>query len=326
MLKYVTETILDTKYAADDKILELCRYLFLKDVRNKIVMKYLQKYYEGPTDEMYDMWKSCIRLMVDDGNFTERLLVQTIFEGRQEERMLDIFREFHEKKAGRNIIKAYYTYVSYNYFIKKSEVSGEFFDKMEVDMLNGMKVAEICRMAYLDHMTTKNDITDRESELCKDIIYDLTEINVVFEFYKKFNKWFKMPYSILDKTIIDYRTNPKNKVFIMYTIYDEDGNAGKPYTEEMSSVYPGIFVKQLTMFYGEKVVYTIVDKDKDEIQHSSEKSITLTRKDIYNEENKFGQINGMLISNEVGRTDALDELMKNYEYNRQASEELFKLL
>ena len=35
-----------------------------------------------------------------------------------------------------------------------------------------------------------------------------------FEFYKKFNKWYKIPFNLLDKTIIDFRTNPKHRVDI----------------------------------------------------------------------------------------------------------------
>lgn len=326
ILDYATETIKAGDYEADEKLLEICRYLFLNDSYDAVTLGYLQKYYEGPTDEMYQMWHACRELQIADASFEERLMVQMIFEAREEDRMLEVFKAFCENDAGRNIRKAFYTYYCYNNFIKGKEAVGEIYDLIEKDVKQGTRISEICKMAYLGNIAARDEITKEQIELCKDFIYELTEINIVFEFYKKFNKWFKMPYSILDKTIIDYRTNPKNKVYIMYTVYDEEGNAGKSYTEEMSSVYPGIFVKQLTMFYGEKVVYTIVDKDYEEITHSSEKSICLTRKDIYNDENKFGQINGMLISDEVGRQDALDELMKNYEFNRQASEELFKLL
>lgn len=329
VLKFVTETIKNGNYQPDEKILELCRYLFLNGSYDAVTLGYLQKYYEGPTDEMYDMWKACLKLQIADMSFEERLMVQMLFEGRNDERMLEIFVAYSEYATGRNIRKAYYTYFCYHYFVKRqeeTEAARKIFPLLEKDIKLGVKVSEICQMAYLGYVAQKEKISEEQISLCKNLIYNLTEINIVFEFYKKFNKWFKMPFSILDKTIIDYRTNPKNKVYIMYTVYDEEGKAGKLYTEEMSSVYPGIFVKQLTMFYGEKVVYTIVDKNMDDIAHSSERSIELTRKDIYNDENKFGQINGMLISDEIGRQDALDELMKNYEFNRQASEELFKLL
>lgn len=326
ILDFVTETIKKGEYEADEKLLKLCRYLFLHDSYDAVTLGYLQKYYEGPTDEMYHMWQACRELQMDDISFGERLIVQMIFEGREEERLLEVFEVFCQNTSEKNIRKAFYTYYCYNNFIKGKEASEAIYELIEKDMKQGIRVSEICKMAYLGNAAKKENISKEQISLCKDLIYELTEINIVFEFYKKFNKWFKMPYSILDKTVIDYRTNPKNKVYIMYTVYDEDGNAGKSYTEEMSSVYPGIFVKQLTMFYGEKVVYTIVDKDNEDITHSSEKSISLMRKDIYNDDNKFGQINGMLISDEIGRQDALEELMKNYEFNRQASEELFKLL
>jgi hypothetical protein len=326
VLKYVNDTIRENEASEDSKILSLCRYLFLKGISNVVTLTYLQKYYVGPTDEMYDMLLACQKKGINDINFEERLIVQMIFEGRSEDRMLDIFLSYCANEGGRNIRKAFYTYTCYNYFVKGDKVDDKLFELLESDIKREMKVSEICKMAYLGYITTKDEIEEDRVELCKDLIYDLTELNIVFEFYKKFNKWFKMPYSIMDKTIIDYRTNPKNKVFIMYSIHDKEGNVGKTITEEMRSVFPGIFLKQLTMFYGDKVVYTIIDRNNDEITHTSEKSIYLNNKEDYNTDNKFGQINGMLICDELGREDALVEMMKNYEFNKAASEQLFKIL
>ncbi|MBE5959325.1 MAG: hypothetical protein E7254_10760 [Lachnospiraceae bacterium] len=326
ILKYVNDSIRENEATEDSKILALCRYLFLKGISNVVTLTYLQKYYVGPTDEMYDMLIACKNKGINDISFEERLIVQMIFEGRSEERMLDIFVSFCENDGGRNIRKAFYTYTCFNNFVKGDKVDDKLFDLLESDIRREVKVSEVCKMAYLGYITTKEEIDSDRVELCKNLIYDLAELNIVFEFYKKFNKWFKMPYSIMDKTIIDYRTNPKNKVFIMYSVHDKEGNVGKTYTEEMRSVFPGIFLKQLTMFYGDKVVYTIIDRNNEEITHTSEQCIHLNNKEDYNTDNKFGQINGMLICDELEREDALVEMMKNYEFNKAASEQLFKIL
>jgi len=326
LLMYVNEMLKNESADADERLLNICRYLFVHNKFDSTTLSYLRKYYVGPTDEMYDMWKACRSNGISDMLFAERLIVQMIFEQRNENRMLELFIAFHCNESGRNIKKAFFTYFSYIYFNTDKSADKEFFNLLEEDMMDGMRVSEICKMAYLYYITKQEDVSKEQIKLCKDLIYELTEINIVFEFYKEFGKWFRMPYSILDKTIIDYRTNPRNKVFITYRVYDEEGKVGDVNTEEMSSVYPGIFVKKLTLFYGEKVAYTIIDKDTDDGEQLKEHTIHMTRKDAYNEDNKFGQINGMLISQEVGRGDALDELMKNYEFYRQASEELFKLL
>ena len=214
VLEFVTETIKAGDYESDEKILELCRYLFLKGSYDVVTLGYLQKYYEGPTDEMYDMWKACLHLQIADMSFEERLMVQMLFEGRNDERMLEIFVAYSEYATGRNIRKAYYTYFCYHHFVERreeTEASKKVFPLLEKDIRLGVKVSEICQMAYLGYIAEKEDISEEQISLCKNLIYDLTEINIVFEFYKKFNKWFKMPFSILDKTIIDYRTNPKNR-------------------------------------------------------------------------------------------------------------------
>lgn len=326
LLDYLVATIKNGDFQEDSRVLEMARYLFINDKYSAVTLGYLQKYYSGPTDEMYNMWKACVEVQVTRDVFEERIIVQMIFEGRCEERLFEVFDSYFQREIGRNLRKAYYTYICYKYFVDNKDPDDKFFEYFEQDYKAGIKMSEISKMSYLSFLSKKSELSKEQLENSKSIIYELTELNIVFEYYKKFNKWFKMPYSIMDKTIIDYRTSPKNKVFIMYSIYDEKGELTKSATEEMSSVFPGVFAKQLTMFYGEKVSYTIVDRQADNIEHTDEQIISLTDTEIYNDENKFGQINGMLISAKVGREDALEELMKNYEFNKKVSEDLFTLL
>ena len=272
------------------------------------------------------MWKACVEVQVTREVFEERILVQMIFEGRCDEKLFEVFDSYYNREVGRSLRKAFYTYICYKYFIDNKDPDEKFFEYFEKDYKLGLKMAEICKMSYLSYLSKKEELSKEQVDNSKSLIYELTDLNIVFEYYKRFSKWFKMPYIIMDKTIVDYRTSPKNKVFIMYTIYDGNGEIVKTATEEMSTVFPGVFVKQLIMFYGDKVTYTIVDRHLENIVHTDEKQIALTDTDIYNDDNKFGQINGMLISEKVGREDALEELMKNYEFNKTVSQDLFKLL
>ena len=64
-------------------------------------------------------------------------------------------------------------------------------------------------------MSQKDKLTENQIKITKDLIDTLVKSNVNFEFYKKFNKWYKIPFNLLDKTIIDFRTNPKHRVDIL---------------------------------------------------------------------------------------------------------------
>lgn len=52
----------------------------------------------------------------------------------------------------------------------------------------------------------------------------------------------------------------------------------------------------------------------------------ITEKNIYNDETRFGMINGMMICRALGREDAAREIMHSYALCKEAGKEIFKLL
>ena len=174
-------------------------------------------------------------------------------------------------------------------------------------------------------MSQKDKLTENQIKITKDLIDTLVKSNVNFEFYKKFNKWFAVPYNIVDKTIIDYRTNPKNKVYITYKIKSITGET-KEKTEEMRSVYSGIFTKDVIMFFGEEIEYYFEEISETDSIETKKYTMKINQKDIFNDEGRFGMLNGMMICKELHRDKDARELMETYELHTDASEQLFKLL
>jgi hypothetical protein len=116
-------------------------------------------------------------------------------------------------------------------------------------------------------------------------------------------------------------------VNITYRIQNSFGKS-KEITEEMKSIYQGIFTKNIIMFYGEKIDYSITEYS-DEFPYGKvvdNSSIRITEKNTYNDESRFGMINGMMICKDVGRDDAAREMMQSYELYKDAGRKVFKLL
>ena len=124
---------------------------------------------------------------------------------------------------------------------------------MEQEYFNGLATPVIVKIAFVEKMSSKTNITERQIKICEGLIKSLVKDKIIFQFYKKFNRWFKIPFDLIDKTIIDYRTNPKHRVNIVYTI-NKNGGEQVENTEEMNSIYPGIFTKNIIMFYGKKLL------------------------------------------------------------------------
>ena len=185
----------------------------------------------------------------------------------------------------------------------------------------------ITKIAFVEILSKKKELGEEQIEIAKRLIADLAKNHINLDFYKQFNQWFKVPFDLIDKTIIDFRTNPKHKVYIDYQIKTAEGFT-KRVTEEMRSIYQGIFTKEIIMFYGEEINYSIKEYSEDFPNGKvvDNYSVRITDKNAYNDETRFGMINGMMICRSIGRNDAAREIMQSYELSRIAGQELFKLL
>jgi hypothetical protein len=96
----------------------------------------------------------------------------------------------------------------------------------------------------------------------------------------------------------------------------------------MGSIYQGIFTKEIIMFYGEEIDYSITEySDECPLGKVVDNySVRITEKNTYNDESRFGMINGMMICRSLGRDDAARDIMQSYALCKESGKELFKLL
>lgn len=323
--KFCTGMIQETEFEEDSFILELCVKLFRKDKVTRVMLAYLGRFFQGTNEEMYRLYEINNKKEIIENTLTERLLVQYIFEGDISEKIHKIFNRYVQNPSYVTIRKAFYTYVSYNYFVKEIGCMDSTWEIMQQDISDGLDVTVISKIGFLAYLIEGKEPDTKQIEIAKKLMNQLAKKNIVFEFYKRFNKWFSVPYSIVDKTIIDYRTNPKHKVYITYKIKSLTGET-KEKTEEMRSVFSGIFTKDVIMFFGEKIEYFFEEITETDSIETKKQTLKITQKDIYNDESRFGMLNGMMICKELHRDKDARELMENYELNTDASEKLFKLL
>lgn len=325
--KLCVELVQNEEYDCNEILTEMCGEAFRNGCRNEHVLRFLGKYYESGSLELYQLFLAIKSKEIANNTLAERLLVQYIFESGNEDKIYDIYQEYLKGVTLSKVRKAFYTYVTYNYFIKKVQCPDIVWEIMEQEYNDGLSTPLICRIAFIEVMSKRESLTERQIKIVQGLIEGLAKNNVNFEFYKKFNKWFKIPFNLVDKTIIDFRTNPKHRVDISYEIKTPEGKTNRV-TEEMGSIYQGIFTKEIIMFYGEEIDYSITEYS-DEVPHGKvvdNYSVRISEKNVYNDESRFGLINGMMICRSLGREEAAREMMQSYELCKQAGKKLFKLL
>lgn len=325
--KICVELVNNEEYNGNPIVVEMCGCVFRNGCREDAVLKFLGKYYEAGSLELYQLFLAVQSKGIEDNTIAKRILVQYIFENNTEDKLYVIYREYLKKETASNIRKAFYTYVCYNYFIKKVQCPDYMWEILEQEYEEGLNTTMISKIAFVEVMSKKESLTERQLKITENLVFDLAKNNINFEFYKKFNKWFKIPFDLVDKTIIDFRTNPKHKVDISYAIKTPEGYT-KRITEEMGSIYPGVFTKEVIMFYGEEISYSITEysDENPEGKVVDNYSVKITEKNIYNDETRFGMVNGMMICKDLGRDEAAREMMQSYELYKVIGKESFKLL
>ena len=311
----------------DSLLVELCKIVFRDDKYNEDILEYLSRFFYGTLDEMIKLWEVQNDFVYENHNLEERILAQTMFTKNTKVNLHKIFKSYYRNGTGKMVKVAFYTFCSYHTFMGNmgkapSKGNKYVFQYLLKDILQGVGVPNICNIALLENASEKEHVSGKEAKLYAKILYHLSNYNINFEFYKKFEKWFELPFNVTDKTIIDYRTLPDSKVHISYTLGNKDEES-RLIVEELNSVMPGIYTKEFTLFYGDKLDYYINEVSKEEDKTTDRHTIRVVDASIYKDNSRFSMINNIMIAKENNDKDKETEIMKEYAEKQQIAEQIF---
>ena len=315
LLRCVSKLIDMKEFERDELLLEMAIHVYRKGKYNENVLKYLGLYYNGTAKEMYDIWKSCKDYNYEDRYLEENLIATILYTGAKAAYIGMVYESYYKKGPGEKIRRAYLFAKSYDYFVKEKIVDEQVFSYIERDILQDNPIHDMCRYAYAKYCSQKQSLSDKEINICRDIVFDMCRRGKVFEFFKDFGRYFNLPVSIMDKKIVEYHTNPKNKVLIHY-ILETGSLKEQTYTiKEMREVCGGIFVQEFILFYGENVQYYITEEYAGEqsVTESSNATLSDTNiSEVSDRQSRYTMLNDMLVSFEMHEEGTLSEMAAEY--------------
>lgn len=329
LVKFVSRYISMISDDEDRFILDVAGYAFRKGKYNENVLEYLCKYYNGTTKEMIELWKVAKNFSFESRELEERLIAQILFGKSKIGYLIKLYDSYMLKGATEMVKKAYFFYVSYMYFVKDIPADEEFFiqleKELEVQKFSHDFLHDVCKAAYLQYMSKKTDITDKQIDLCKYCMEYLLDKEYCFEFFKTFIRWFELPSNVCDRAIIEYRTSPDCNVHVHYVMKNEyDSNS---YQEcKMKDCFGGVFVKDLTVFYGENIQYYITEENEKGTNITESKDYYLGDDVVFTGKTAYGMINDILRCKELKDETTVRELTKEYYLNRSVAKEIFEIL
>ncbi len=303
--------------------------LFLKGAFDDAMLDFLCEQYDGSTDKMYRILEEAEERHIEVYDMPERLLAQMLFCG-YEDRTDQVFEWYMQtKQTTESLVRAYLTRKCANYFLKGMPTDDTFFAWLEAylnraDDLKKMPSLYLISMGM--HYSEMDELTDEQKALCTGVLNTLLDEGRVFAWFQKLGRLVPLPESVMDQTILEYRCRfeeqPDEKPVMMIRILPEEEDF---HPEEMTRVYPSIYVMRETLFSGETLEYRISEQSDGEDVVTEEGAITHDAGRVGTEGSRYAELDDICRAFE-DNDNGLQEKMTKYLGDQLIMEELFPFL
>lgn len=299
---------------------DICYLIFKKKKYDANILKYLVKYYNGDSEDMYLIWRTAADEGISPDELEERLLCQILFSENDMTYAREIFESYYTHFTNRRLVRAFISYYSYKYLVHEVHPEAKMLDIMRRETM--YEENDICVLALLKSMTGQKKYSDDDISFIGHHIENLEQRGIVMPFFKNFPSGIRIPESMRDKYYIEYHTDPHKRVRIHYCWGEADEHS--TFTDvEMKDVGYGIFVSEFVLFYGEVLQYYISEEDEDNYLITESSEITLEPELIGTEETGFHQLNLIITAREMNDGKTMQKLLETYVKNEYLCRRLF---
>ncbi len=311
------------QYEEDEFLLRLATVAFMAKKYNDKILRYLCRYYQGPSEDMLRLWKVAKDYNISVFELSERILVQTLYADNAPQSYMPVFASYYEAGGKDFVTLAYVTVCAERYFVQNETIDADLFVLIESRYLYDLELNDACKLALLRYYAGLNNLSEKQLRIEDELLAEYTRRNMHFAFYKRLAQELQLKYHLYDKVFLEYRANPHSHVMLHYS-RDEDGDNFT--REDMIDVYGGIFVKPFVMFFGETIQYYISEERGNQVEVTE--SNRIVNNDVYNKDDtsRYNLLNQMLISATLQEEQDLKETMKEYADLEEITKHVFQLL
>lgn len=327
LMRLCSRILARTEFEQDEVLLTIIYQTYRKGKYDANTIRYLTEYFEGMSKDMRDIWNSAHQFDIDTLKICEKMILQFLFTGAYVGQQEEIFEEYASKGGRLMVEMAYLTHSAYEYFVKDKIIDESIFVHLTRLFYRGEEFHKVCKLAYIKFYSECRDkITEEVLYLIRKFVSECLLENVYFPFFQKLSSCVPEVQKIMNKTIIEYRTDPDARVSIHYVLQKDSDAPGNYCEREMINMYEGVFVKAFTLFFGEKLQYYITEDFEGEEQLTQSDTIQKSELTQESDESKFYQINDMMIAKTLQEHETVDKLLEEYYHKAFVTKGMFTLL
>ena len=310
----------------DTLLIKLCYYAFDNGKYDDVLLSYLAENYNGLTKQLRNIWKAARNFEIDTFSLMERLIVQMLYTHTTVGEKEDIFEEYSRNAVGTKVQLAYLSYCSFEYFAKERLTDERVFAQIISLYRQGEQINDACKLALLKHYSEdKSGQTEKIKGMLREFLVDFMHRNTYFKFFAQYVELVPEISDYLDKTIIEYRTNPNNRVMLHYILENGRDDDENYHTEEMRNMFGGVFTREFILFFGENLQYYITEEQNGKELLTASDSLSVSDTSDARVESRYSMINDMVVSRTVKDDNTLLDIMREYVEADAFAHKVFKL-
>ena len=318
----IDELIKIAEYGIDDKrydesrlLISICVYIYRRGYAGQKILSYLINNYNGSLEEMANLIKSVKSNYRNIDMLSENILAQMMFADGYIESIYDIFDVYYRGRSRGMVVKAFLRYCAHQYFIKDKKIPSNIMEDLYREIEKGNIKDEISKMSMLYYFSNRvGRYTEEQQEWIRTTVRQFIEFSKILPFFRKFEAIVKLPGDMKFKTYVIFKGESGRQVWVSYSFGQESSSMANYKSERMNEIIPGVYVKEVVVFHGESLIYSI-----DGVAGAS----VVVESDILKNEtfhggsgSSFELINSMIVSQETRNDHELIQAMDTYLYDR----------
>ena len=310
----------------DNLLIKLCHFAFVNGKYDEVLLRYLVENFNGLTKQLRNIWKAAKNFEIDTFPLLERLIIQMLYAHTTVGEKEEIFEEYSRSATGTKVQLAYLSYCSFEYFAKERLTDERVFDHITSLYRLGENINDACKLALLKYYSEERDKrTEKIKSMLTEFLVDFMHRNTYFKFFSKFVDLVPEISDYLDKTIIEYRTNPNYRVMLHYILENGQDMDETYHTEEMRNMFGGVFTREFILFFGENLQYYITEEQNGKEVLTASDSLSVSDTSDSRVESRYTMLNDMVVSRTVQDDNTLLDIMREYVEADAFAHKVFKL-
>ena len=252
--------IRETGFEWESPLLKMCSQVFLLGKYNEDMLIYLMHHAETGSKELWKIWYAASGFGEDTMQLGERLIEQALFTDIELSGLEDVTAELIENGGNPTFVRAYLAREAYKSLSGEKALSTSLFLQMEQLLKAKKNLSIVCKAAWLKGIAEgKSEKIERK--LLFDCVKSCRREGLVFPFFQELERKSGESLGLEHLEVIFHKAAPGGRV-VLHSILETGENRDEGYLlEPIQEILPGIYIKQLTLFCGEKLLYYITEEN-----------------------------------------------------------------